>query len=64
MKQLLIEEMKRAIELLESKEEIKTMKMVTYVEGEYPEIDRETSELKQMFRMIRKHSVMLEKSIK
>jgi len=68
MKKLLIEEMKRAIEIMESKDEIKTMKMVPgyYSSGEhlYPVVDRDTSELKQILKMIRKHSIILERGIK
>lgn len=64
MKQLLIEEMKRAISIMESKEEIKKVKMVPYGDREYPEVDRETSELKNILKAIRRHSVLLEKEIK
>lgn len=69
MKGLLIEEMKRAIELLEKKDEIKVMK-VEKIKGyndrefELASVDRETSEIKQMLKAIRKHSVIFEKEIK
>jgi hypothetical protein len=59
-KQLLIEEMKRAIMIMESKEEIKQYKQ----NGRWMDLDRETTELKQLLLMIRKHSIQLEKGIK
>jgi hypothetical protein len=62
-KQLLIEEMKRAITIMESKEEIKRTKQVEYNGRFYPETDREVSELRQLLLAIRKHSIMLEKGI-
>jgi hypothetical protein len=62
-KQLLIEEMKRAIAIMESKEEIKRTKQVEYNGRFYPETDREVSELRQLLLIIRKHSILLEKGI-
>lgn len=59
MKNLLVEEMKRAIEIIESKEEIRR---VIKVEHEFPwmKSDREVVELFQILKMIRKHSTKLE----
>jgi len=66
VKHLLIEEMKRAIEIMESKEQISKTKMVQLPgwDRPYPMVDRETSELCQLLRLIRKHSVTLEKGIR
>ncbi|NUJ16766.1 hypothetical protein FKN04_09185 [Bacillus glycinifermentans] len=58
-KQLLILEMKRVIEILESKKEVKVMKEV----NGYLEIDRETSELKAKLREIRRDSLTFKKTI-
>jgi phosphoenolpyruvate synthase/pyruvate phosphate dikinase len=65
MKQLLIEEMKRAIYLMETNEHLKKMKEVHVDRGQYRYyvVDREISELKQLLLAIRKHSIMLEKGI-
>jgi hypothetical protein len=57
MKPLLIEEMKRALQLLESKE-------ITEAESEdvnYWDICKPRAELKQLLLQIRRHSVMYEK---
>jgi hypothetical protein len=59
VKELLMAEMLRAIDIMSNKEEIKTM-----TKGAYWTVDRETSELKQLFLAIRKHSIMLEKEFK
>lgn len=64
MKQLLIEEMKRAIELMDSKEELETFKHIEDGRYSYSVIDREVSELKMLLLAIRKHSILLEKEIK
>lgn len=64
MKRLLIEEMKRAIELLETNEKLRTMKEVKVGGWDYMVVDREVSELRQMLKAIRKHSILLEKGIK
>jgi hypothetical protein len=63
MKNLLTEEMKRAIQIIESKEEITKTKIEKTQWGEYEVRDRETSELKHLLLMIRKHSILLEKEI-
>lgn len=62
-KQLLIEEMKRAIQIMESKTELK--RTITVDEGRYPwqEVDRDVVELFQLLKMIRKHSTRLEKEM-
>jgi hypothetical protein len=62
-KQLLIEEMKRAIYLMENNEKLKTMKHITENGWNYMVVDREVSELRQLLLAIRKHSIMLEKGI-
>jgi hypothetical protein len=66
MKQLLIEEMKRAIHLMETNEHLKKMKEVNIGEGQYRYyvVDREISELKNLLKAVRKHSILLEKGIK
>lgn len=61
MKKLLIEEMKRAVHLLESKEDFSKYKNVKYDYGTYPTLDKEIVELQQLLLMIRKHSVQFEK---
>lgn len=65
MKELLIAEMKRAIEIMESGPEIKRYKMVKYSHSdrEWATLDRQTTELFQILKMIRKHSIHLEKEI-
>lgn len=65
VKNLLIEEMKRAIHIMESNEHLKKMKEVNIGEGQYRYyiVDREISELRQLFLAIRKHSIMLEKGL-
>lgn len=60
LKQLLILEMKRVIEILESKDELKTNK--TGEDG-YPTLDKDISELKAKLHEIRRDSIRLEKSI-
>jgi hypothetical protein len=68
MKKLLIEEMKRAIAIMESKEEL--TKEITELRQfgiqKYPITfyDRDITELKQLLLAIRKHSILLEKGIK
>ena len=68
MKNLLIEEMKRAIVIMESKEEIKKTRIETseYNGNSYTHTmtDRETTELVHLFLAIRKHSILLENGIK
>lgn len=64
MKNLLIEEMKRAIYIMENKGKIKQYTEVKRPWGMSRELDRDISELKQLFLMIRKHSVELEKQAK
>jgi hypothetical protein len=59
MKNLLIEEMKRAIEIMEGRDEIKR---VIRVEDTFPwmKSDREVVELFHILKMIRRHSTKLE----
>lgn len=69
MKRLLIEEMKRAIQIMEAKEEVVTHRKVEGIGYKdqpytYYEIDREVTELKHLLKAIRKHSILLEKEIK
>jgi hypothetical protein len=61
MKQLLIEEMKRAIEIMDSKPSVLSRKKLV---GPWVEQDRDITELRQLLLAIRKHSIMLEKGIK
>lgn len=63
MKQLIIEEMKRSILLMESKEEIKRTFLVDDVRYPYPRVDRDTVELFALFKMIRRHSRLFERLI-
>ena len=66
MRELLIAEMKRALELLEK--DVKPTKEGSYTyDGEvytYHTTNREFSELKQMLRSVRRHSVAFEKDWK
>lgn len=65
MKQLLIEEMKRAIHLMESKEDLVIRQKIHYGENKfYTSLVPETAELRQLLKAIRKHSILLEKGIK
>jgi hypothetical protein len=64
MKQLLIEEMKRAIEIMESNERLKTWKPYSEDKYRWMVVDREVSELKQLLLAVRKHSILLEKGMK
>jgi hypothetical protein len=57
MKQLLIEEMKRAIMLLERNNTLKP----NWRENNYMEVYRDVAELKNLLKSVRKHSVILEK---
>ncbi|MEW4131928.1 hypothetical protein [Bacillus thuringiensis] len=61
MKALLIAEMKRAIEIMESKDEVKRTFKATGYYGEYDILDKEVIELRQLMLMIRKHSISFEK---
>jgi GTP-binding protein EngB required for normal cell division len=63
-KQLLIEEMKRAIEIMESKEEL--TRVVTVDDGRHPwqQTDRDITELFMLFKLIRKHTSTIEKGAK
>jgi hypothetical protein len=67
MKQLLIEEMKRAIELMEREEDL-TVRKINYYgkdnEFSYTSLQPGTAELRQMLKAVRKHSILLEKGIK
>lgn len=63
MKALLIAEMKRAIEIMEKKGEVKRTFEATGYHGSYDILDREVVELRQLMLMIRKHSITFEKGI-
>ena len=69
MKQLLVEEMKRAIQLMEEREELNrwvdTEEFYFYKDDVHYHVkhDRGISELTSLFKAIRKHSVILEKGI-
>jgi len=69
MKQLLVEEMKRAIQLMEEREELNrwadTEKFYYYKDDVryVTEHDRGIPELTSLLKAIRKHSVILEKGI-
>ncbi|WP_336786883.1 hypothetical protein [Paenibacillus sp. MMO-177] len=58
---LLIQEMKRAIEIMEAKPELKRTHLVTEGSYQYPVTDREIVELRNLFNMIRRHTVIVEK---
>lgn len=69
MRNLLIEEMKRAIQIMENKEEIKRYTIEKHIgynnrEFEYPVLDREVTELQHLMKSIRRHTIILEKDIK
>lgn len=66
MRQLLIAEMKRAIEIMEANPELERYKLVKYPwnDNSYPILDRELVELAQLFKLMRKHSIVVEKQIK
>lgn len=67
IKQLLIEEMKRAIEIMESKEDLAIREVKHYgKDNQYSCtcVVPETAELRQMLKAIRKHSILFEKGIK
>lgn len=61
IKILLIEEMRRAIDIMESKPGVMSMQKL---EGAWMEHDRDMTELFHLFLAIRRHSVSLEKGIK
>lgn len=63
MKQLLIEEMKRAIAIMESKDNLERYRIEKENNYNYPMLNREITELQQLLLMIRKHSILLEKEI-
>lgn len=69
MKQLLIEEMKRAIELMEKNEKLERYREVeqyncwTETNFLFKVHNRDISELTSLLKAIRKHSVILEKGI-
>jgi hypothetical protein len=65
MRDLMIAEMKRAIEIMEKKPEMTRWKQEKcyWREGTYSVIDREMVELKQIMKLIRKHSIKLEEEI-
>lgn len=74
MRELLIAEMKRAIEIMEKKPELKRYVKQTQIrkhwqtqedyESIWHEHDREIVELIQVMHLMRKHSVAIEKQIK
>lgn len=57
MKNLLIEEMKRAIKLMERNTSFKP----DWKRNDYMEVYRDVAELKNILKAIRKHSVLFEK---
>lgn len=60
MENLLLAEMKRAVEIMESKDGIRR-----YIKGQYGiETDRDVVELLHLFKSIRRHTIALEKIIK
>lgn len=63
MKQLLIEEMKRAIAIMESRDNLEKYRMEKVMNYNYPMLNRDIKELQQLLLMIRKHSILLEKEI-
>lgn len=68
MKELIIAEMKRAIEIMEKQDEVKRVREVekTGYNGDpyiYKEPIKETVELMQLLKMIRKHTINLEKEV-
>lgn len=63
MKQLLIEEMKRAITIMESRDNLERYRIEKENNYNYPMLNREITELQQLLLMIRKHSILLEKEI-
>jgi hypothetical protein len=74
MRELLIAEMKRAIEIMEKKPELKRYVKHTAIrkhwqtkedyESTWHEHDREIVELIQVMHLMRKHSIAIEKQIK
>jgi hypothetical protein len=64
VKELLMAEMLRALEIMSNNEKLKTMKEIKVGEWPYMVVDREVSELRQLLLAIRRHSIMLEKGIK
>ncbi|PEZ47045.1 hypothetical protein CN367_11810 [Priestia megaterium] len=66
MRELLLAEMKRAIEIMEKKPELERYELVKYPwnDNSYPVLDRELVELAQLLKLVRRHSVMIEKQIK
>jgi hypothetical protein len=60
-KRLLIEEMKRSIEIMESKDEIKRHTFINEGRFGYNQTDKDVIELFQLFKLIRRHTGKIEK---
>jgi hypothetical protein len=61
MKHLLIEEMKRAIDIMQSKEEIKRTVFIDEGKFGWHTPDKDVVELFQLFKLIRRHTGKIEK---
>lgn len=64
MRKLLVEEMKRAIAIMEERPELERQSSCEKYGYEYMKTNKDIVELRDLFKSIRRHTVLIEKGMK